>query len=60
MDTEGLRTRIATLERRLTDLQSRLPAHSVPTAMAVELEEVEEALAGLRRELDGKLHLSQS
>jgi len=37
--------RVAELERRITDLQARLPKHSVPPAMLIELEELEEALA---------------
>lgn len=40
--------RIRELERRLADLEARLPKHTVPTAMMVEMEELEEALAALR------------
>jgi len=36
--------RIAELERRLIDLQARLPAHSIPPSMIVELDDLEEAL----------------
>ncbi len=32
------------LERKLWDLESRLPAHSVPARMIAELEELEEEL----------------
>jgi len=40
--------RIRELERRLTDLEARLPRHTVPTSMMVEMEELEEELAVLR------------
>jgi hypothetical protein len=60
MEAQDLKAQIAGLEHRLADLRARVPAHSVPMAMAIELEEIEEALVALRRELDGKLHLSQS
>jgi hypothetical protein len=33
------------LERRLANLRARLPRHSVPAAMLIELEELEEELA---------------
>jgi hypothetical protein len=38
------------LEQRLADLQKRLPKHSVPASMMIELEELEEALAAVRRQ----------
>ncbi len=44
--------RIIELKQRLADLQTRLPAHSVPPAMMIEMEEIEEELARLRRILD--------
>lgn len=44
--------RIIELKQRLADLQARLPAHSVPPAMMMEMEEIEEELAGLRSILD--------
>ena len=44
--------RITDLEQRLADLQARLPAHSVPPAMMMEMEEIEEELARLRGILD--------
>ena len=37
-------TRIRELERRIADLKTRLPKHSVPPAMMIELEELEEEL----------------
>ncbi|NIN63781.1 MAG: histidine kinase [Anaerolineae bacterium] len=36
---------MAELEKQLADLQSRLPAHSVPASMIAELDELEEELA---------------
>ena len=38
---------IPELQRRIADLRARLPKHSVPVTMMVELEELEEALQGL-------------
>jgi hypothetical protein len=38
------------LEQRLADLQKRLPKHSIPASMMIELEELEEALAAVRRQ----------
>lgn len=40
--------RIGELERRLADLQARLPRHSIPAAMMIEIEELEEELAARR------------
>ena len=43
--------RIAELEQRLEDLHARLPAHSIPTSMAIEMEALEDAIENLRKEL---------
>ena len=40
--------RIAELERRIAELRARLPKHSVPPAMIIELEDLEDELAQLR------------
>jgi hypothetical protein len=40
--------RIVELESKIADLKARLPKHSVPPAMMIELEELEEALARLK------------
>ena len=40
------------LERRLADLEARMPAHSVPPAMMIELDDLEVELARLVLELD--------
>jgi polyhydroxyalkanoate synthesis regulator phasin len=42
------RERIAQLERQIEELKARLPKHSVPPAMIVELEELEEQLEALQ------------
>jgi hypothetical protein len=42
------RERIVQLERQIEELKGRLPRHSVPAAMLLELEELEEELDGLR------------
>ena len=36
------------LERRLADLKARLPAHSIPPSMMIELDELEEQLAEIQ------------
>jgi len=41
---ESTAQHIAELERRIADLKARLPKHSVPPAMIIELEELEEEL----------------
>jgi anti-sigma-K factor RskA len=47
---EQLQQHIAGLERRLAELQSRLPAHSIPPAMLAELDELDSQLAEARRQ----------
>jgi hypothetical protein len=39
---------IKELEGRLADLKARLPAHSIPPSMMIELDELEEQLAELQ------------
>lgn len=39
---------IAELEQKIADLKARLPKHSVPAAMLIELEDLEEALEQAR------------
>ena len=41
--------RIRQLEREIAKLKARLPKHSVPPAMIVELEELEDELERLRQ-----------
>ena len=45
--SESTAQRIAELERRIADLKARLPKHSVPPAMFIELEELEEELENI-------------
>lgn len=44
MGSEDAAAQIAELEKRFADLKARLPKHSVPPAMLIELEELEEEL----------------
>jgi len=44
--------RIAELEEQLANLRARLPKHSAPPAMWVEIEDVETELARLRQAPD--------
>ena len=47
-EEEKRETRIQELEREITDLKARWPKHSVPPAMLMRLEELEEELERLR------------
>lgn len=47
MDDSRELTQIAELGKRLADLKARLPAHSIPPSMMLELDELEEQLATL-------------
>lgn len=49
---ESVPERIARLEKQLADLERRLPAHSVPPAMILEMERIEEELAQARAQLE--------
>ena len=46
--------RIAELEQELTALKARLPKHSVPPAMILELEDLEDELDTLRERVKGE------
>ena len=46
--SEGAVGRIAELEERIADLRARLPRHSVPPSMIIELEDLEEELERAR------------
>lgn len=52
--------RIRELQKRLEDLRARLPKHSVPAAMILELETLEEELAALQAQFKGDSSTSQS
>ena len=47
MDKQKELTQIEKLEAQLADLKARLPAHSVPPSMMIELDELEDELATL-------------
>jgi hypothetical protein len=44
--------RMAEVKQRLSDLQARLPAHSIPPTMMMEMESLEEELERLQRQLE--------
>ncbi len=48
LSEEETARRVAELEARVEDLRRRLPAHSVPPALLIELEELEEELEAAR------------
>jgi len=41
--------RIAQVEKEIADLEARLPKHSVPTAMLIQLEDLEDELELLKQ-----------
>ena len=45
-------SQIAQLEKQIADLQARLPKHSTPPNMLIELDELEERLEQLRAEAE--------
>ena len=47
MTNDAREKRISGLRERVEDLRARLPKHSVPAAMLIELEDLEEELEGL-------------
>jgi len=49
-----LQQQVAGLEKRLADLQDRLPAHSIPPSMLAEMDELDAQLAEARRQLGDK------
>jgi BMFP domain-containing protein YqiC len=48
------RKRIAELEAQIAALEARLPKHSVPPAMIIELEELEEELETLKARVNSE------
>lgn len=46
--SKDIETQIVKVEKQIADLRARLPRHSVPPSMMIELEELEEELARLR------------
>jgi hypothetical protein len=48
---QRLQLHIAALESQLDDLKGRLPAHSIPPAMILELDRLDEQLNAARQQL---------
>jgi hypothetical protein len=48
--SENRAPQIVDLERRIVELKARLPKHSIPPAMLIELEDLEEELIAAREE----------
>jgi hypothetical protein len=48
-------TQIEDLEARLADLKARMPAHSIPPSMMMELDELEEQLTELYDKRSGEV-----
>jgi hypothetical protein len=48
---DGRAAKIRELERRIAELRARLPRHSAPATMMIDLDELESALQRLRDEL---------
>ena len=51
-DKIGIKEEILRLEKKIEELKSRMPAHSVPIEMMQELEDLEDALSLKKRELN--------
>lgn len=52
VEPTDLEKRIAELELRRAELCARLPKHSVPTAMAIQLDDLDDELRRLRAQRD--------
>jgi len=48
MQERTRQNKIAELEKKIKELKERMPAHSIPVAMMLELEELEEELKSLK------------
>jgi hypothetical protein len=46
--SKNVEAQIVKIETKIADLRARMPKHSVPPSMMIELEELEEALARLK------------
>jgi len=56
MKHDAIEKRIKELKERIEDLKARLPKHSVPTVMLIELEDMEEELEELEAGTNADLH----
>ncbi len=52
----NLKDRIALLEKEISELNARMPKHSVPTAMIIELEDLEDELEELKKKVERGAH----
>jgi hypothetical protein len=50
----SLEEKIARLEKEITEMEARLPKHSVPPTLVMELEELEDELAALKARRDSE------
>lgn len=46
--SKDIQAQIVKVEKQIADLRARMPKHSVPPSMMIELEELEDELARLR------------
>jgi hypothetical protein len=49
MQEQNRKNKITELEKKIKELKDRMPAHSVPVSMMIELEELEEELESLKK-----------
>lgn len=47
--------RLEELEQEIVEIKGSLPAHSIPTAMLLNLEELEEELEQLQKSISGEI-----
>jgi hypothetical protein len=55
-ESQGHQARIQELERRLADARARLPKHSPPVSLFIEIDELEAELTRLRTVDDNDAH----
>ena len=55
MVDQAVLTQIEDLEAKLADLKARMPAHSIPPSMMMELDELEEQLTELYDRRSGEV-----
>ena len=50
-DRDEIEEKIADLESQLADLKARLPAHSIPPSMILEMDEIEDRIITAKKRL---------
>jgi hypothetical protein len=55
-EIQGIESYIHELKTKIADLNNQLPKHSIPPAMLLELEDLEEALASALKTLESLKH----